>query len=233
MHHEWESPSSGVHRCRLPFLDVTVGVILGRDGAVVVDTGSTLEEAASVAADVAELGGVPVRHVVLTHDHFDHVLGAPVFAGAELWAAPRVAETLARRRAELRADAIRYGADAAAVDRALAAISVPEHRIRRCRIDLGARTVDVEHLGRGHTDHDLVVRVGAGASGDPVVVFCGDLVEESADPAVGPDADPRAWVGTLDRLLDFGGEHARYVPGHGATVDAAFVRRQQDQLRRM
>ncbi|PRC55632.1 MBL fold metallo-hydrolase, partial [Mycobacterium sp. ITM-2017-0098] len=33
-----------------------------------------------------------------------------------------------------------------------------------------------------------------------------------------------AWPATLDRVLDAGGESAAYVPGHGAVVDAAFVR---------
>jgi hypothetical protein len=33
------------------------------------------------------------------------------------------------------------------------------------------------------------------------VVFCGDLVEESGDPAIDADSDVAAWPGTLDRLL--------------------------------
>ncbi|HSX97971.1 MAG TPA: MBL fold metallo-hydrolase, partial [Streptomyces sp.] len=36
----------------------------------------------------------------------------------------------------------------------------------------------------------------------------------------------------LDRLLALGGEDALYVPGHGAVVDAAFVRAQRDALAR-
>ncbi len=66
--------------------------------------------------------------------------------------------------------------------------------------------------------------------GDPVVVFCGDLVEESGEPQAGPDAVPSHWPAALDRLLALGGEDALYVPGHGAVVDAAFVRAQRDAL---
>ncbi|MGW3296706.1 MBL fold metallo-hydrolase, partial [Streptomyces xiamenensis] len=55
----------------------------------------------------------------------------------------------------------------------------------------------------------------------------GDLVEESGEPQAGPDADPAAWPAALDRLLELGGPQARYVPGHGAVVDAAFVRAQR------
>jgi glyoxylase-like metal-dependent hydrolase (beta-lactamase superfamily II) len=61
-------------------------------------------------------------------------------------------------------------------------------------------------------------------------VFCGDLVEESGEPQAGPDAVPSRWPGALDRLLELGGEDALYVPGHGAVVDAGFVRSQRDAL---
>ncbi|PRC51234.1 MBL fold metallo-hydrolase, partial [Mycobacterium sp. ITM-2017-0098] len=79
----------------------------------------------------------------------------------------------------------------------------------------------IMHPGRGHTDHDLIAVV---TGGDRTVVFCGDLVEESGDPCVDEHSDLAAWPATLDRVLDAGGESAAYVPGHGAVVDAAFVR---------
>jgi hypothetical protein len=43
-------------------------------------------------------------------------------------------------------------------------------------------------------------------------------------------SDLGAWPSTLDRLVQLGGEQAVYVPGHGAAVDAAFVRNQRDWL---
>jgi glyoxylase-like metal-dependent hydrolase (beta-lactamase superfamily II) len=65
-----------------------------------------------------------------------------------------------------------------------------------------------------------------------VVVFSGDLIEESGDPAIDADSDLAAWPATLDRLLAVGGPDANYVPGHGSVVDAEFVRRQRDWLSR-
>jgi glyoxylase-like metal-dependent hydrolase (beta-lactamase superfamily II) len=82
------------------------------------------------------------------------------------------------------------------------------------------------NVGPGHTAHDLVVLV----PGEREVVFCGDLVEESGQPQAGPDAIPSHWPAALDRLLELGGEDALYVPGHGAAVNAAFVRSQRDEL---
>ncbi len=224
-----------MRRCRLPFCDVTVGLVWGPAGALVVDTGTTLTEAAAIDADVRRIAGRAVTHVVLTHQHFDHVLGSSAFAGAAVFAAPEVVDCLASATDQLRADALSHGADAAEVDRAIAALRPPRHGIRDAVVDLGDRAVTVSHLGRGHTASDLVVVAaavdGAERVAERVVVFAGDLVEESADPAIDADSDVAAWPATLDRLLAVGGPDAVYVPGHGKVVDAAFVRRQRDWLR--
>ncbi|MFD3311349.1 MBL fold metallo-hydrolase [Streptomyces sp. NPDC058694] len=71
---------------------------------------------------------------------------------------------------------------------------------------------------------------GGSWTSSPEIVFCGDLVEESGEPQAGPDAVPSRWPAALDRLLALGGEDAVYVPGHGAAVDAGFVRAQRDAL---
>ncbi len=223
----WERLADGVHRCRLPFLDVTVGAVLGADATLLIDTGSTLREAAAVRAELTGLTNHPVSHIVLTHHHFDHVLGAGLFPDAEVYCAPAVAATLASRRAHLRADALRHGADPGEIDDALAAVRVPRHQAERFEIDLGGRIVAADHPGVGHTDHDLIVVV----AGAPPVVFCGDLVEESGEPAIDAGSDPCRWPGTLDRVLAAGGPGGVYVPGHGAAVDADFVRAQRDWLR--
>jgi hypothetical protein len=114
--------------------------------------------------------------------------------------------------AELRSDALRHGADEAAVDLAIAQLSTPDHPTYDSVVDIGRR-VSIRHPGRGHTD--------------------ADLVEESGDPAIDAGSDVAAWPGTLDRLLAAGGLDAVYVPGHGAVVDTAFIRRQQGWLRRI
>ena len=229
MHFDWERLTDSVHRCRLPFLDVTVGLVQGRTGAMLIDTGTTLAEAAAIDADVRQLAGRRVTHVVLTHKHFDHVLGSSVFAGGETYCAPDVVEYLSSRTDQLRDDALRYGADVEEIDRAIAALRPPQHGIDNAVVDLGNRTVTIAYLGRGHTTSDLVVVV-PGDDGDRVVIFTGDLIEESGDPAIDADSDVAAWPATLDRLLAVGGPDAIYVPGHGSVVDAEFVRRQRDWL---
>jgi glyoxylase-like metal-dependent hydrolase (beta-lactamase superfamily II) len=230
MNHLWETPADGVHRCRLPFLDVTVGLVRGSRATLLVDCGTTLREAAAVAADVGVLGGGAVTHLVMTHDHFDHVLGSAGFAGAELYGAPAVTTALTTGLDGVRTHALGYGADPAELDLAIAAVRAPDHRVLDVDLDLGERVVHVRHPGPGHTDHDLVVVVPPVAPGQRVVVFCGDLVEESGDPSITDESDLDSWPHTLDRLTELGGDDAVYVPGHGALVDAGFVRRQRDWL---
>ncbi len=231
VHYRWEQLAASEYRCRLPFCDVTVGLVVGRGTALLIDTGTTLAEAAAVRADVDQIAHCRVTHIVLTHKHFDHVLGSAGFAGAQIYAAPEVIDYLSSATDRLRAHALQYGADAAQIDRAIAALRPPGRGIYDAVIDLGGRCVTVTHPGAGHTAADLVVVVpSAAASAEPVVVFTGDLVEESADPFIDADSDVAAWPATLDRLLALGGPEASYVPGHGSVVDAEFVRRQRDWL---
>lgn len=226
MNYDWEQLGDGVWRTRLPFLDVTVGLVSGGDQALLVDSGTTLAEARGIESDVAALAGQPVGHVVLTHNHFDHVLGCSWFEDAQILCAPEVVDTLASSRAHLRADAIRHGADVDEVDQAISALPVPTHAVSGGDLDLGDRTVRICRPGRGHTSHDLIVTV----PDRHTVVFCGDLVEQSGDPVIDADSDLQAWPATLEAVLAAGGRHGVFVPGHGAVVDAQFVRRQQRWL---
>ncbi|MFG3204848.1 MBL fold metallo-hydrolase [Streptomyces sp. NPDC048192] len=224
----WERLAAGVGRCRLPGWDCTAGLVLGAGTALMVDAGSSLAEGARLRGRAEELAGGRVTHLALTHPHFDHVFGAAAFAGAEVYGAVGLDAVLAHEREALRLDAVRNGLAVADADEAVDALVPPGHPVSgEWTLDLGGgRQVLLANVGPGHTGHDLAVLV----PGDREVVFCGDLVEESGAPQAGPDAVPSRWPDALDRLLALGGEDALYVPGHGAVVDAGFVRRQRDEL---
>ena len=65
---------------RYPQWDVNVGLVLGRDGAVVVDTRASDHQGVEVLDDIAGLGrDIRVSHVVNTHVHFDHTFGNVAF----------------------------------------------------------------------------------------------------------------------------------------------------------
>jgi glyoxylase-like metal-dependent hydrolase (beta-lactamase superfamily II) len=227
----WEQLAHGVARRRLPHLDVTIGLVVGADGVLLIDTGSTLREGGELREQARALTGREITHVVLTHGHFDHVFGAAAFPGAQVYGERSLAEYLLRERDAMRREAVRLGTDPQEAAGAAAALVRPSHPVDgELALDLGDRPVRLVHPGRGHTAHDLVVVVPGGTAAEPAVVFCGDLVEESGAPQAGEDAVPAAWPATLDALLALGGETARYVPGHGAVVDARFLRAQRDGL---
>ncbi|MFG1806146.1 MBL fold metallo-hydrolase [Streptomyces sp. NPDC049040] len=227
----WEQLAPGVARRRMPHLDVTIGLVVGSDGVLLVDTASTLREGEELRAQVEALTGRAVTHIALTHGHFDHVFGTAAFPGAEVFGQRSLGDHLRREREALRESAVGHGTDPAEAERAARALVPPTRQVTgEVAVDLGERPVRLVHPGTGHTDHDLVVVVPGATASDPVVVFCGDLVEESGEPQAGDDADPARWPATLDALLALGGETGRYVPGHGAVVDARFLRAQRDAL---
>ncbi|MFF1376697.1 MBL fold metallo-hydrolase [Streptomyces sp. NPDC058308] len=229
----WERLAPHVGRRRLPTWDCTAGLVVGSDAALMIEAGSSLAEGAALRTQArAILGGTRrVTHLALTHPHFDHVLGAAAFAGVEVYGAVGVETVLTAGRDELRADAVRHGLDADAAAEAADLLVHPHHLVcGEWTLDLGGGLqVLLANIGPGHSAHDLVVLV-PGVDGGREVVFCGDLVEESGAPQAGPDAVPTRWPAALDRLLELGGEDALYVPGHGAVVDAAFVRAQRATL---
>lgn len=227
MGRDWEHLAAGVYRRRLPFLDVSVGLVAGVTGVALIDCGTTPAEARDIATDVHTLTGRAVTDIVITHHHFDHLLGSAGFPAVRLYGTGPVAAAVNTGAYALREQALHHGVAPADLEESMAGLRPAQVPALPFAIDLGDRILNVEHPGRGHTDHDLIVLV----PGDPTVVFCGDLIEESADPAVDHDSDLVAWPHTLDRLLEIGGPDAVYVPGHGAAVDADFIREQRDWLR--
>jgi glyoxylase-like metal-dependent hydrolase (beta-lactamase superfamily II) len=91
-------------------------------------------------------------------------------------------------------------------------------------VDLGRRIVEILQFGRGHTDHDLVLRVP-----DADVVFAGDLVENGASPAF-ECSFPASWPTALAGVLELTSPDTVVVPGHGDPVDAAFVATQRADI---
>ncbi|MFF9348288.1 MBL fold metallo-hydrolase [Streptomyces sp. NPDC014734] len=224
----WERLGHGVGRRRLPGWDATVALVAGADGVLLCDTGSTLREGAEIRDMARTLLGRDVTHVALSHPHFDHVLGTAAFPGAEVYGAAGMAALMRHGADAIRSSAVRHGVSEQDAAAAVEALVAPHHEVADAlTLDLGGgRRVLLASLGPAHSGHDLVAVV----PGSPAVVFCGDLVEESGEPQAGRDAALSRWPDALDRLLALGGEDALYVPGHGAVVDAAFVRAQRDWL---
>lgn len=224
--HSWQEVAAGVFAGRCAELDLTVGLVLGHERALVVDVGGDREQGAELARAVSAITTTP-REIVFTHGHFDHCFGAEAFRPAPVWAHERCAAHLRENAERQRTSWIEHyrGQHRDEIADALARTDVlaPDHLVTGgVELDLGGRRARLRHLGAGHTDHDLVVEVP-----DSSVVFAGDLVEHGAPPDF-EDAVPDDWPSTVDALL--GLDPAVVVPGHGDPVDQAFVRAQRDEL---
>ena len=227
----WQEVGDGCFRRRYRAFDLNIGVVRGSDGLLVVDTRADLRQADELLDHLAAFGQ-PVRWVVNSHWHFDHLFGnqrfreaasgagrpvdAEVAADLELWGHEALPPTLAQFEADgFRADLRAVYGDEAGDEYDRVVLTPPDHLVaERHVLDLGDRGVELTHLGRGHTDNDLVVSApGAG------VIYAGDLLEESAPPAYGDDSFPLDWPGTADALV--ARAPTTFVPGHGDVMGLA------------
>lgn len=217
---------------RYEFIDLNVGLVGGSRGLAVVDTYASGPLARDVIDDIRALGVGDVVAVVNTHEHFDHTFGNGTFR-AEYGAVPIHATEEAADRTVLSGERWKArqagpdGYDDPRVADILATEIVPaDHTFSSATVlDLGDRAVELVHPGRGHTGGDLVVRVP-----DADVLLAGDLVEESAPPAYGPDCYPLDWPLSLDLVLGLTTPDTVVVPGHGAVVDRDFLQAQRADI---
>ncbi|MEO7351827.1 MAG: MBL fold metallo-hydrolase [Marmoricola sp.] len=214
---------------RYEWWDVNVSVIEGEAGLLVVDTHASTKAASEVIADLRRLSSRPVIGLVNTHDHFDHTFGNSAFreaygevpitahestANTTISTGRQTQETMTARRDDRAGEVAETHLVAA--DHSFSSVTA---------IDLGDRSVELVHPGRGHTAGDLVVRVD-----DADVLLAGDLVEESGMPAYGVDCFPMEWPLSLDLALQLIGPDTVVVPGHGAPVDRDFVMEQRSSI---
>lgn len=224
----WREVADGVFQGRYEPWDVNVCVVRGTEGLLVVDTRASHRQADELRADLRRLG--TPRWVVNTHAHFDHTFGNYRFGPASelnlpIYGHVRVPAHLDRYE---RPNLARWIADGEEpVDEwTEVIITEPTHFVDdRLLLDVGDRSVELLHLGRGHTDNDLVLHV---ADADAWLV--GDLVEQSGPPMYGSGCFPLEWGATVWRLTAQLGTSSAVVPGHGEVVDAGFVRRQAAEL---
>jgi glyoxylase-like metal-dependent hydrolase (beta-lactamase superfamily II) len=214
---------------RYEWADANVTAIGSDRGLVVVDTHGSTAAGRVVLDDLRRLSAGAVSAVVNTHWHWDHSFGNAAFREASsdvpIHAHEEAAAMLAEK-GEYMKGRFAESEDPHRDDVVATELVIPDHTFSSTKVlDLGDRSVELVHPGRGHTSGDIVVRVP-----DVDVLLAGDLVEESAKPWIGLDSYPFEWPASIDLVLAVITDATRVIPGHGVPVDRGFVDTQRDEL---
>jgi glyoxylase-like metal-dependent hydrolase (beta-lactamase superfamily II) len=202
-----------------------VGVIVGGDAALVVDTGMGPRNGEIVLSEARRLADGRRLILTLTHFHPEHGFGAQSFAGAaELVYNRAQAEELAASGEEFVELFKTFGPEVAEMLEGVELVQPQRTYEGRTEIDLGGRTAELQEMGGAHTLGDQVVLVP-----DAGVMFTGDLVENRFFAIVfGDVANGPAWIETLDRLEGLGARIV--VPGHGEVAGPELIGALRDYL---
>lgn len=189
------------------------GFVIGENGVAVIDTFEDETAARQLLAEIQKLTKLPIKFVINTHYHLDHVTGDGVFAqaGAVIVAHKNV-------RAWIHTENLKFfGKDIKPDQKKMIEEYVAPEVVYESEIELylGARRILVRFYP-GHTGGDSVVTIP-----DAQVVFCGDLFWNKTLPNL-IDASTDKWTATEAKLAAEAPK-AAFVPGHGDVGNAGDV----------
>jgi cyclase len=210
---------SGVHM--LESFGGNIGVLAGDEGVLLVDAEwPQLHD--KVVAAVGKISPKPIRYLVNTHWHWDHVGGDGLFgkAGVVIFSSEQTRAHIAQAQKQNNAPGTPYAVDPAAIPVVTITNGTKFH--------LAGQTVEVIQVPPAHTDGDLIVRFV-----EADVIQTGDTFFHGFYPDIdqphGGTID--GMIALYDTLYKMCGPHTKIIPGHGPVANRDDVREYQAMLR--
>jgi len=201
------------------------GFVVTDAGVIVFDALGTPALANKLVAAIAKITAQPIKRVIISHYHADHMYGLQVFKplGAEIWAHTAGREYLDSDEAQLRLQQRREILKPW-VDVKTQLLPADKWLTADADFEMGGLHFELRHVGPAHSSEDLALFVK-----EDGVLYSGDLVFKGRVPFVG-NADSRLWLESLDRLTAFKPKYM--IPGHGeaSRTPAADLKLTRDYL---
>ncbi len=184
------------------------GFVVTSEGIIVFDALGTPSLAAKLLRKIRKISDAPIKAVVMSHYHADHLYGLQVFKeqGARIYAPEGardyldsdVAESLLAARRKLLAPW---------VNETTRFVTPDVYVEKDMELVFGGITLKITPLGSAHSEGDLAMMVEPDN-----VLYSGDIIFEGRIPFIG-EANTRNWMRTLDKMR--GIKVAALIPGHG------------------
>jgi len=182
-----------------------IGFIIGAAAVAVVDPGGSFKEGSALRAAIRARTDRPIRYVILTHVHPDHIFGAAAFRDdhPDFVGHAKLPGALAQRgEYYLRRLRDALGDEAGGTETVPPTVLVSD----RLDLDLGSRRLILRAHGPAHTDNDLTV-----FDENTRTFWLADLLFVDRLPVI--DGSLLGWLDRLDELTGIPADRA--VPGHG------------------
>jgi len=188
------------------------GIIIGEQGIAVVDTLISAREAKRFLQDIRKISDKPIKYVINTHYHLDHVFGNAEFVnlGALVIAQEEAKALMQEHAEETLKNAGAFGLTPEDMQGTKISYPVITYQ-EKMTVDLGGQYIELIHAPHAHTGGDTLVYLP-----EKKILFTGDVLFTDYHPFLG-EGDIEEWSARLEAIKAMDVE--KIIPGHGPVSD--------------